>query len=152
MRSQTWRFQRKRRVTLIVVRKHRVKLCTFGSIQGIQRKSRIMHFRRICGVKRSIITKNAEWNGAFLAITRYSRKSYYVREFYTKLIFFISTPQPCLLLNDAKKMGKKNYKISCMCAFKQGCSRLLVYAKESASLMKMLHNFVHLLCLNGAGR
>ncbi len=54
-----------------------VKLCAFGSIQHIQRRSKIMHFRRIRRVKRSVFDENAEWNGAFSAITQYSRKSSY---------------------------------------------------------------------------
>ncbi len=62
-----------------------VKLCAFGSIQLIQRRSEIMRFRRIHWVKRSIFAKNAEWNGAFSAITQYSQKSGYVREFNTYL-------------------------------------------------------------------
>jgi hypothetical protein len=45
--------------------------------------SGITRFRRISGVKRSVFAENAEWNGAFSAITRYLRKSDYVREFYT---------------------------------------------------------------------
>ncbi len=41
-------------------RKRLVKLCAFGSIQRIQTKGGIMRFRQICGVKRSVFTKNAE--------------------------------------------------------------------------------------------
>ncbi len=54
-----------------------VYLCAFGSIQCIQRRSGIMHFRRIRRLKRrrSVFAENTEWNGAFLAITRYWRKS-----------------------------------------------------------------------------
>ncbi len=55
----------------------------FGSIQHIQRRSRITRFRRISGVKRSVFAENAEGNSAFLAITQYSQKYDYVREFYT---------------------------------------------------------------------
>jgi hypothetical protein len=44
-----------------------------------------MRFRRTIGVKRSVFAKNAELNGAFLAITRYSRKSSYVLGFNTYL-------------------------------------------------------------------
>jgi hypothetical protein len=58
-------------------------MCAFGSIQRIQRRSEIMRFRRICGVKRSVFAENAELNGAFSAITRYSRKSGYVLGFNT---------------------------------------------------------------------
>jgi hypothetical protein len=66
-------------------RKCRVKLCTFGNIQHIQRRSEIMRFRRIRGVKRSVFAENAEWNGAFSAITLYSRKSGYELGFNTYL-------------------------------------------------------------------
>ncbi len=44
-----------------------------------------MRFRRIRGVKRSVFAENAEWNGAFSAITRYSRESSYVLGFNTYL-------------------------------------------------------------------
>jgi hypothetical protein len=44
-----------------------------------------MYFRRIRGVKRSVFAKNAEWNVAFWAITRYSQKSGYVLGFNTHL-------------------------------------------------------------------
>jgi hypothetical protein len=102
-------------------RKCGVKLCAFGNLQRIQRRSKIMGFRRIRGVKRGVFAKNAEWNGAFSAITLYSRKSGYVLGFntYFNKTFLHSGPQPCLLLNDAKKLWKTNYKISCMCTFKQ---------------------------------
>jgi hypothetical protein len=56
-------------------RKCGVKLCAFGNVQRIQRRSEIVRFRRIRGVKPSVFAENAEWNGAFSAITRYSRKS-----------------------------------------------------------------------------
>jgi hypothetical protein len=55
-----------------------VKLCTFGSIQRIQRRSEIMRFRRIRGVKRTVFAENTGWNGAFSVITQYSRRSGYV--------------------------------------------------------------------------
>jgi hypothetical protein len=41
-------------------RKCGVKLCAFGSIQRIQRRSEIMRFWRIHGVKRSVFANNAE--------------------------------------------------------------------------------------------
>ncbi len=44
-----------------------------------------MRFRRIRGVKHSVFTENAEWNCAFSAITRCSRKSGYVLGFNTYL-------------------------------------------------------------------
>ncbi len=44
-----------------------------------------MPFRRIRGVKRNVFAENVEWNGAFSAITRYSRKSDFVRGFNTLL-------------------------------------------------------------------
>ncbi len=56
----------------------RVKLSAFGSIQRIQRRNKIMRFRRISGVKRSVFAENAELNGAFLAIMQYLRNSDYV--------------------------------------------------------------------------
>ncbi len=86
-----------------------VKLCTFGNIQRIQWRSEIMRYG-----------KYAEWNIAFSAITLYSRKSGYVLGFntYFNNFFLNSGPRPCLLLNDAKKLWKTNYKISCMCTFK----------------------------------
>ncbi len=51
------------------------KLCAFGNIQRIQKRSKIMRFWRIRGVKRIVFAENAERNGAFSAITLYSRKS-----------------------------------------------------------------------------
>ncbi len=62
-------------------RKCGVKLCAFGNIQHIHRRRDIMRFGRIRGVKRSVFAENAEWNGAFSAITLYSRKSGYVQGF-----------------------------------------------------------------------
>jgi hypothetical protein len=44
-----------------------------------------MRFRRIRGVKLSVFAENAELNGAFSAITRYSQKSGYVQGFNTYL-------------------------------------------------------------------
>jgi hypothetical protein len=44
-----------------------------------------MHFRQICGVKRSVFAVSAEWNGAFSLKTQYSRKSDYVLGFNTYL-------------------------------------------------------------------
>jgi hypothetical protein len=41
-------------------RKCGVKLCAFGNIQRIQRRSEIMRFRRIRGVKRSVFAENAK--------------------------------------------------------------------------------------------
>ncbi len=66
-------------------RKCGVKLCAFGNIQRIQRRSEIMRFRRIRRVKRSVFAEKAEWNGAFSVKTRYSRKSGYVLGFNTYL-------------------------------------------------------------------
>ncbi len=50
-----------------------------------------MRFRRIRRVKRSVFAENAEWNGAFSAITRYLQKSGYVLGFntYFNKIFLI---------------------------------------------------------------
>jgi hypothetical protein len=72
-------------------RKCGVKLCAFDNIQRIQRRSEIMHFRWIRGMKRSVFAKNAEWNGEFSAITGHSRKSGYVLGFntYFNKIFLI---------------------------------------------------------------
>ncbi len=44
-----------------------------------------MRFRRKREIKRSVFAENAEWNGAFSAITRYSRRSSYVLGFNTYL-------------------------------------------------------------------
>jgi hypothetical protein len=58
--------------------KPEVKLCVVGSIQRIQRRSKISRFWRIYGVKLRVFAKNTEKNGAFLATTWYSRKFVYV--------------------------------------------------------------------------
>ncbi len=55
------------------------------TVQRIQRRSEIMRFRRIRGVKRSVFAENAELKGALSVITRYSRKSGYVLGFNTYL-------------------------------------------------------------------
>ncbi len=65
-----------------------------------------MRFRRIRGVKRSVVAENAGWNGAFSAITRYSRKSSYVLGFNTYLnkiflilglglVYYLMMPKNC---------------------------------------------------------
>ncbi len=66
-------------------RKCGVKLCAFGNIQGIQRRSEIMRFWRIRRVKHSVFAENTEWNGVFSAKTQYSWKSGYVLGFNTYL-------------------------------------------------------------------
>ncbi len=66
-------------------------------------------FRRKREVKRCVFSDNA----VFTKILLCTRILHLIRIFCSN-----SGPRPCLLLNDAKKMGKTNYKISCMCTFK----------------------------------
>jgi hypothetical protein len=78
-----------------------------------------MRFRQIRGVKHSVFTKNTEWNGAFLAITLYLRKSSYVLGFNTYLTKFLKFWASDLsIIERCQKIVKTNYKISCMCTFK----------------------------------
>jgi hypothetical protein len=60
-------------------------------------------------VKRSFFAKSVERNGAFLATMLYSQKSDDVGESFTFNYKYFSNfgPSPCLLLNDAKKCGKR---------------------------------------------
>jgi hypothetical protein len=67
-------------------RKCGVKLCAFGNIQHIQRRSEIMRFWQICGVKHSVFAqKRGVKNGAVLVKKRFLRKSGYVLGFNTYL-------------------------------------------------------------------
>ncbi len=83
-----------RRSTNRCWRKCWVILCAFGNIQRIQRRRKIKHFQQIRRVKRSVFAENAEWNGAFLVITRNLRKSGYVLWFkiYLNKFFGIRCP------------------------------------------------------------
>ncbi len=85
-------------------------MCAFGSIQHIQRKSGIMRFQQIC---MWIETVRFGDNAVFTKILFCTRILHLIKHFFGN-----SGPQNGLLLNDAKKMVKTNYKISCMCTFK----------------------------------
>jgi hypothetical protein len=89
--------------------KRRVKLWAFGSIQSIQRRSRVMNFRQICGVKWSVFPKSAELNCAFFAKIQYSRKSIYVRNSKFNLHFFNSGPR-ISVVKWCKKCKKRTIK------------------------------------------